>query len=80
MFHPSEPGHNIPSKSLWRWYIGTNIMFLDIIHRLYLKTVLFIFQNNVSETGFCLHLQVKLTKLGPIDIASCGLKIKQDGF
>jgi hypothetical protein len=23
----------IGSKSLWRWYINTNIMFLDIIHR-----------------------------------------------
>jgi hypothetical protein len=25
---------------------------------------------NVSETGFCLHLQVKPTQLGPIDRAS----------
>jgi hypothetical protein len=24
---------NFYSKSLWRWYIGTNIMFLDTIHR-----------------------------------------------
>jgi hypothetical protein len=24
----------IRSKSLWRWYISTNIMFLDIIQRL----------------------------------------------
>jgi hypothetical protein len=23
----------IRSKSLWQWYINTNIMFLDIIHR-----------------------------------------------
>jgi hypothetical protein len=38
--------------------------------RLYLKTVLFIFKNNVSETGFCLRLQVKPTLLGPIDRAS----------
>jgi hypothetical protein len=35
-----------------------------------LKTALFIFQNNVSETGFCLRLQVKPTQLGPIDRAS----------
>jgi hypothetical protein len=43
----------VRSKSLWRWYISTNVMFLDIIHRyvIFLKTVLFIFQNNVSETG-----------------------------
>jgi hypothetical protein len=24
---------SIISKGLWRWYISTNIMFLDIIHR-----------------------------------------------
>jgi hypothetical protein len=35
---------------------------------LYLKTVLFIFQNTMySETEFCLRLQVKPTQLGPID-------------
>jgi hypothetical protein len=34
------------------------------------NTVLFIFQNNVSETGFYLRLQVKPTQLGPIDRAS----------
>jgi hypothetical protein len=34
---------------------------------LYLKTVLFIFlKRNVSETGFCFHLQVKPIQLGPI--------------
>jgi hypothetical protein len=45
--------------------IRTNIMFVDIIQRL-----VFIFQNNVSETGFCFRLQVKPTQLGPIDRAS----------
>jgi hypothetical protein len=25
------------SKGLWRWYIGTNITFLDIIHHFCLK-------------------------------------------
>jgi hypothetical protein len=46
-------------------------MFLDIIHRPVLSKiiVLFIFQNNVSETEFCLRLQVKPTQLGPIDRA-----------
>jgi hypothetical protein len=35
---------------------------------LYLEPpVVFIFQNNVSETGFCLRLQVEPTQLGPID-------------
>jgi hypothetical protein len=29
----------------------------------------FYFKQNVSETGFCLHLQVKATQLGPIDTA-----------
>jgi hypothetical protein len=40
-------------------------MFLDIIHRPVLyKTY------NVSETGFCLRLQVEPIQLGPIDRAS----------
>jgi hypothetical protein len=39
-----------------------------------LYTVLFIFQNNVSETGFCLRLQVKPTQFGPIDRASPSLR------
>jgi hypothetical protein len=40
------------------------------------------FQNNISETGFCLFLQVEPTQLGPINrIQSpkrCVLKHKQD--
>jgi hypothetical protein len=32
--------------------------------------VLFLFENNVSETGFCLRPQQKPTQLGPIDRAS----------
>jgi hypothetical protein len=32
--------------------------------------VLFIFQNNVSETAFCLRLQVNPTQLGLINRAS----------
>jgi hypothetical protein len=44
-------------------------MFLDIIHCLVfcLEVVLFIFQKNVSETGFHLHPQVIPTQLGPVD-------------
>jgi hypothetical protein len=40
-------------------------MFLDIIHR-----PVYILKHNVSETGFCFRLQVKLTQLGPIDTAA----------
>jgi hypothetical protein len=39
-------------------------MFLDIIRR-----PVFILKH-VSETGFCLRLQVEPTQLGPIDTAS----------
>jgi hypothetical protein len=53
------------SKRLWRWYININIMFLDITHR-----PVFVLKHNVSETGFCLRLQVKPAQLGPIDRAS----------
>jgi hypothetical protein len=36
-----------------------------------LSIVLFLFKTrNVSETGFCLRLQVEPTQLGPIDRAS----------
>jgi hypothetical protein len=37
-------------------------MFLDCFHR-----PVFILKHNVSETGFCLRLQVEPTQLGPID-------------
>jgi hypothetical protein len=40
-------------------------MFLDIIHH-----PVYLSKHNVSETGFCLHLQVKPTLLGPINSAS----------
>jgi hypothetical protein len=55
----------------------TNITFLDIIYHpvFYLKhRSIYISKHNVSETGFCLHLQVKPTQLGPIDRASPYLK------
>jgi hypothetical protein len=41
-------------------FLDTIIEFLDIIHRpaFYLK-------HNVSETGFCLRLQVKAYSVGP---------------
>jgi hypothetical protein len=53
-------------------------MLLDIIRRSVLSknTVLFIFQHNVSETRFCLRLQVKPIQLGPIDRASPRLRMR----
>jgi hypothetical protein len=48
-------------------------MFLDIIHRpaFYLNHCLvYMSKHNVSETGFCLLLQVKPTQFGSIDRAS----------
>jgi hypothetical protein len=53
------------SIGLWRRYINITIRILDIIHRpvLYLK-------HDVSETGFCLRLQVEITQVGPIERAS----------
>jgi hypothetical protein len=35
-----------------------------------LSIILFLFKSNISETGFCPHLQVKPTQLGPFDRAS----------
>jgi hypothetical protein len=57
---------------LWSALICTNIMFLDIIHRpvFFYKYLVYITKHNISETGFCLHLQVKPTQLGQISRAS----------
>jgi hypothetical protein len=51
-------------------------MFLEIIHRpLLFKTPCYIYlKRNVSETGFCLRLQVKTTQLGLIDRISFYLR------
>jgi hypothetical protein len=38
------------------------------------NTALFILQNKVSETGYCLRLQVKPTQLGLVDRASPDLQ------
>jgi hypothetical protein len=43
---------------------------LSIILSLSKKNVLFMFKTQLSETGFCLRLQVKPTLLGLIDRAS----------
>jgi hypothetical protein len=53
------------SIGLWRWYINTTITVLDINHR-----PIFDLERDVSETVFCLRLQVKPTQLGPIYRAS----------
>jgi hypothetical protein len=46
-------------------------MFLDINSR-----PVFYLKHNVSETGFCLRLQVKPTQLGPIDRTSPGPQLQ----
>jgi hypothetical protein len=46
------------------------IWTLSIVLSLSKNTVLFISEHKVSETGFCLRLQVKPTQLGQIDRAS----------
>jgi hypothetical protein len=53
------------SIGLWRWNNNITITIVDIIHRpaFYLK-------HDVSDTGFCLRLQVEPTHVGPIDRAS----------
>jgi hypothetical protein len=57
------------SIGLWRWYINTIVTIQDITHRpvSYLK-------HNVSETGFCLRLQIEpgrkkrqLYRMGPTE-------------
>jgi hypothetical protein len=56
--------------------VPMNITFLNI-HRLVFvfKCPVSLSKYNVSETGFCLRLQVKPTQLGPIDRASPYLRI-----
>jgi hypothetical protein len=45
-------------------------MKLQILCFWILSIFLFLFKTHVSETGFCLHLQVKPIQLGPTDRAS----------
>jgi hypothetical protein len=61
-------------NSIFTWTTSTLVQILCFwtlsILFFYIKnTVLFIFQNNVSETGVHLRLQVKPTQLGQIDRA-----------
>jgi hypothetical protein len=64
-----EPKRLMLYICLWRWYINITITILDIIHRL-----VFYLKYNVSETEFCLRLEVVRTvvrtQLGAIDEAS----------
>jgi hypothetical protein len=50
------------STSLWQRYINIIIMIMNITH-----CSVFYLKHNVSETGFCLLLQVEPTQLGPIN-------------
>jgi hypothetical protein len=53
------------SIGLWLWYINITITILDIIHR-----IVFYLKLDISETGFCLCLQVEHTQLSPIEEGS----------
>jgi hypothetical protein len=59
-----DPNRLMLSIGLWRWYITITITILDIIHNpvYYLK-------HKISETGFCLLLQMEPTHLVPVDRA-----------
>jgi hypothetical protein len=64
----------------WQWYYNktrhtnrvANIRFwtLSIILSLSKNCPVYFSKHNISETGFCLSLQVKPTQLGPIDRTS----------
>jgi hypothetical protein len=46
-------------------------IFIELMYFWTLSIVLFLFETHkVSETGFCLRLQVEPNQLGPIDKAS----------
>jgi hypothetical protein len=66
----------IRPKSLWRWYINTSIMFLDIIHRLVFnqKPSCLYSKHNVSESGFTWRWGQN-----PVSETLC-FEYKQDGF
>jgi hypothetical protein len=53
------------SIGLWRWYINITITILGIIHR-----PVFYLKHDVSETGFCLRLQVEPSQLVSVVRAS----------
>jgi hypothetical protein len=53
------------SIGLWRWYINITVTIVDIILR-----PVFYLKHYVSQTGFCLRLQVEPTQLVPKDRAS----------
>jgi hypothetical protein len=57
-----EPNRLMLSIALWRRYINTTIPILDIIHRPVLYS-----KHDVSETEFCLRLQVESAQLSQID-------------
>jgi hypothetical protein len=66
-----EPKRLMLSIGLW-WcysYINITVTILGII-----QCPVFYLKYSVSETGFCLRLQVKSTRLGPMDRASLSLR------
>jgi hypothetical protein len=67
-----EPNRSMLSIGSWRWYINITITILDIMHR-----PVFYLKHDVSETGFCLRLQVEPTQLCAIAKASLCLLITE---
>jgi hypothetical protein len=69
--HPFVSGIKL-SIGLWRWYINITITILDIIH-----CPVFHLKRIVSETEFCLRLQVEPIPLGPVDWATLCLLVRR---
>jgi hypothetical protein len=57
----SAPHRLMPSIGVSRWHINITNTILDVIHR-----PVFYFKHSVSESRFCLRLQMEPTQLGLI--------------
>jgi hypothetical protein len=67
----------IKSKILWRWYIGTYIVFLDIIHRpvfIWNRRPVCFSKRNISKTNSLYIFRLNVPQLGPVDKASPSLR------
>jgi hypothetical protein len=63
MFEILNSVKSVTSKSLWQCYLNIIIVFLGIVHH-----PIFFIYNNVSETEFCLRLQVETYSVLPQSI------------
>jgi hypothetical protein len=59
----------ISSVSLWRWYINITLTILDIING-----PVFYWKHYISDTAFCLGLQIEPTRMGHVGRASLSLR------